>query len=296
MVKKTGGLRNIFDFLFINPIKQGIKNELEMAEEKQRGRRRGGIKVANPTEAQLKKVEELRAKMATNVKPKKTQEQLDELKQKRLEIAIWKKSREGKSKLGEINELTPDEKLAYAKQQSRKGKQSYDEQMEKYKEQQKVEQERKEAKQERDWAEEERLRAWNEREEKRLANQSGDIWDTITKGAIDLTGKIPGVGAVMKPVLTETYKGLKGLGMSKQPRHFVGMSEQPSHKVVIGRGMSKQKQKVGFSLKKTREQPLRNEHPELDNNVNLGNFMMNNIFDYQKRMIRDGVRQEFMYR
>ena len=276
-----GGLRNIFDSLIINPIKRGIENELSKEYNPSEGslypkyRKRGGAepKKANPTPAQLKKVEELRAKMATNVKPKKTPEQLEALKQKRLEISIWKKSREGKNKLGEINELNNDEKLAYKNQQTRKGKQDYDEQMAKLIEQQAVIQERKEAKQEREWAEEERLRAWNEREDARLAAEAkkGDFWDVATGKLIDVTtGLLPKpIGAIAKGVANEGVKALKGLGVPKK--------------------------KVGLSLSETRRQPLDNQHPEIAGNVELDKMLTYNIFNYARELLANNMRQEMAY-
>ena len=134
----------------------------------------------------------------------------DEIAEQRLANKMWRNSSEGKQKLDFLKSLSNDEKLAYARLQTKKGKEEYEKRMGDILERRAQEIERKEAK-------EERLRAREEREAKRLADEAnkGNIWDSITKEAINLTGKIPGVGAIMKPVLTETYKGLKGLGVEE---------------------------------------------------------------------------------
>ncbi len=185
----SGGIRNIsatiLKHMFLNPLKKGIQHELNQPYRHERG--------------------------GTKLKDKSPQE-LEELNQQKLENSIWKKSRQGKQYIGDLNELTNAEKLANIKKVGRE----YKSEMQKRAD---IAQELEEARNERKSAREEREYIQNERELARQREANKSIWDTVANEAIGAVASvIPGgklVQTVAKEGLKQAYKGVRGLGRKK---------------------------------------------------------------------------------
>ena len=175
----SGGMRNIsatiLKHMFLNPLKKGIKQEMERPYNENI---RGG-------------------KMLKDYTP----QELEAVNQQRLEDSIWRKSKQGKEYINNLNELTPAEKMANIKKVGREYQ---------------ADMKRQNAKAEHDYAIEQlRLAA------KKEANKS--IWDTIAnEGFNALASIIPGgklVQTVAKEGLKQGYKALRGhLGESEFPQ------------------------------------------------------------------------------
>ena len=235
---------SIMKHLFITPIVRGFNNEIDRAnDELEQRRMRGGaepkLKKSNPTDAQLKKIEELRAKMASNVKPKRDYNAPD-VKEKRIAAQVWRKSRAGKEKLADIAELNDEEKIYNARAVAKQyGKDVIAPKIEAMKEQRRVEQERKEASDERGWAQQDRADAFYRREDERLAREAkqGNVWDLITGEAIKgVSGLLPKpLGKVVEGVANEGVKALKGLGKKELSL------KQKAHQAKIKMIMNKEK-------------------------------------------------------
>ena len=143
-----------------------------------------------------------------------TPQELEELNQQKLENQIWKKSKVGKRKVAELNELTNAEKMANIKKVGRE----YKKQMQDVADARYLKEQEKD---ERDANKAERETVQAEREAKRLASEKGnDIWDNILDAGIGAVASVvPGgkiIQGITKGALSYGKDKLRGRGRPRK--------------------------------------------------------------------------------
>ena len=203
--KKKGGLKlvskEILKHLIYNPLKRGIKHEL-----------------SQPYKYGGKKLKDY------------TPQELEALNQQKLENSIFKKSKQGKEYISNLNELTNAEKMANIKKVGREYKQEMQRQYD-------TKQELEDARNERKSAREEREYIQNERELARQRASNKSVWDTLANEAIGAVASVIPGGKIIQTVAKEGaklgYKTLRGQAKPKRKQSIKQLAHQQKIRDVM---------------------------------------------------------------